>query len=380
MNSQTVAIVGAGIVGLGHAWSAAERGHRVTLFDRTPRARGASIRNFGMVFPLSQPDSELPVALRSRLRWLQLSQEADVWLEKCGSLLLARQPDEWRVLEEFYQLSSSGILKPHLQLLSPIDCSRLSPAVRQDGLIGGLLCDLELRVDPIAAIDQIARWLQKRYDAELILGSSVVDVTSMGLKLASGQRYQADRIIVCPGSDLESLYPNLLSQQSLTKCKLQMMKTVPQPASWRLGPHLSGGLSLRHYSPFHCCSELDKLKQRIAQETPELEQFGIHVLVSQDSAGRLILGDSHQYGTDLDPFHSEQIDQLILRELRQMAEFPSWEMESRWSGVYAKYDGSPKLLLSPEPGVFVCTGLGGSGMTLAFGLAEEIWSRWDSQS
>jgi D-hydroxyproline dehydrogenase subunit beta len=390
MNSQRVAIVGAGIVGLAHAWSASERGHQVMLFDRTRQAQGASIRNFGMVFPLSQPDSMMTAALHSRHRWLELSRDAGVWLDQCGSLLLAHRQDEWDVLEEFYQLHTAGDLQPHLRLLKPEDCRRLSPAVRTEGLIGGLSCDLELRVDPTTAIDQIAGWLQERHGVQLYWGSSVTEVDARGLRIASGQRFEADRIVVCPGSDLESLYPDLLSQQPLTKCKLQMMRTVPQPAQWRLGPHLSSGLTLRHYTPFSRCVKQEPLIQRIAAETPELDRYGIHVLVSQDSRGRLILGDSHQYGPDLDPFHSEKIDQLILRELRRLAEFPSWEIESRWSGVYAKNEGSTKNgssengssenLFSPEPGVFVCTGLGGSGMTLAFGLAEAIWNQWEHGS
>ena len=43
------------------------------------------------------------------------------------------------------------------------------------------------------------------------------------------------------------------------------------------------------------------------------------------------------------------------------------------SGIYPKLtNGDAEILLSPHTGVFILNGLGGAGMTLSLGLAEEI--------
>ena len=76
-NHADLAVVGAGILGLAHAYEAARRGRRVAVFERSPRAAGASVRNFGLIWPVGQPHGRLhQMALRSRARWLQVLEAA----------------------------------------------------------------------------------------------------------------------------------------------------------------------------------------------------------------------------------------------------------------------------------------------------------------
>ncbi len=173
--SLDVAIVGAGIVGLAHAWSAAERGHRVTLFERTPRAAGASIRNFGMIWPIGQPAGERrEIALESRDRWLRLGRRAGIWLNPCGSIHLAHREDERAVLQEFAEQSHAAGYDC-LWLSAPEVLDR-TPAANPDGLLGGLFSPTELCVDPRTAIRRLPDWLGEAFGVRREFGVAVTDV------------------------------------------------------------------------------------------------------------------------------------------------------------------------------------------------------------
>jgi len=114
------------------------------------------------------------------------------------------------------------------------------------------------------------------------------------------------------------------------------------------------------------------MRSRIARESPEYDHFGIHTMVSQTTAGELTLGDSHQYGSPVTPFNSDEIDGLILRHLDTYVRVPDGiSLSERWHGVYAKHPRQPYLRLQPAQGVEIITGLGGAGMTLSFGIARE---------
>ena len=137
-----VIVIGGGIVGLAQAWMASRRGLSVLLLDRTDVPVGASVRNFGMVWPIGQPSGQrYETAMRSRDCWLELSAQGVIEAETCGSIHLAHRDDELAVLEE---LSASN--QYPTKMLTAAETLRLSPLANPAGLLGGMYSETELRL------------------------------------------------------------------------------------------------------------------------------------------------------------------------------------------------------------------------------------------
>ncbi len=358
-------------MGLAQAWVAARDGKSVAVFERDRQAVGASIRNFGMVWPIGQPPGDMhAMALASRGHWCRLARQAGFWLSECGSLFLAHRDDEWNVLQEFAAAAPS--LGYDCQLLTPGEVLSRTAAANPDCLRGGLWSPTEMAVDPREAIRFLPEFLRASLGVQFHFGAQVCDVKTGVVTTSAGRTVTADQVLIAGGSDFETLFPAALAASGLRRCKLQMLRTQTQPGSWRIGPHLASGLTLRFNANFASCPSLTRLKQRIAEETPELDRYGIHVMAAQNQNGEVILGDSHEYGDDVTPFDKQQIDALMLRELRKSIRLEDWTITQRWHGVYTKHPSLPWFVNTPLPGVKLVTGLS-AGMTLSFGLAERIW-------
>jgi FAD dependent oxidoreductase TIGR03364 len=361
-----VAVVGGGILGLAHAYLLARCGRNVVLFERNARANGPSVRNFGMIWPVGQPAGEMhALALRSREIWVEALQAAKLDFRSTGSLHVAHRDDEAEVLREFSEAGpAAGFCCEWLNTEATL---KKSEAVQPKGLRGALWSATELTVDPRAVIAQFPRHLREM--GVLLRYGMPVQRIELPYVFA-GETWAVDAAIVCGGDDFQTLFPETFAASGLTRCKLQMMRTVPQPGGWQLGPSLAGGLTLRFYKSFSICRTLEKLRARIAAEKPECDRWGIHVLASQTADCAITLGDSHEYGLEPDIFNKTLLDDLILREATTFLRIPSWEIAERWHGVYALHRELPFFTAEPAPGVRVLTAPGGSGMTLSFGLAE----------
>ena len=368
-HSAEIAIVGAGILGLAHAYLAAKAGKSVVVFEKSPRATGASVRNFGMIWPIGQPaGAMLDLALRSRELWLEILGRAKLPCRETGSLHLAYREDEAEVTREFAALALG--LGYACRWLTSAQVLEKSQAVRPDGLIGGLWSSTELTVDPRQILQNLPIFLEQQFGVKFCFDTLVTAIDLPVIETSHGT-WRADRVIVCSGDDFQTLYPRHFAASGLIRCKLQMMRTAAQSGGWQLGPSLAAGLTLRFYPAFQICTALPALSRRIAEETPEYDRWGIHALVSQTADGALTLGDSHEYGLDVDVFNKQEIDDLILEYTRGFLRAPGLTISKRWHGVYAKHPEKPLVVMTPQDGVRIVASPGGSGMTLSFGVAEQ---------
>jgi D-hydroxyproline dehydrogenase subunit beta len=367
--SADVAVVGAGILGIAHAYALARGGRSVVVFERHPQAAGASVRNFGMIWPVGQPAGlRYEMAMRSRQLWQEILDASRTPYFPTGSLHAAYREDEAMVAREFCDVAPK--LGYQCSWLDAEETLVRTEALRADGLIGAIWSPTELTVDPRVVLPGLAWYLTEKFGVRFQFGAAVRAIDLPVVETGS-ERWRVQNAIVCAGDDFETLYPEYFVQSGISRVKLQMMRTRPQPDAWELGPALAAGLTLRFYESFQVCKTLRALKERIAAETPEYDRWGIHVLVSETTQRELTIGDSHMYGAAIDPFDRTEIDDLIMDYARGFLCTPHLEIGQRWHGVYAKHPDKAFVSFSPAAHVRVVTAVGGAGMTLSFGLAEE---------
>lgn len=370
MNKSAI-VIGAGIVGLATARALSLNGFTVTVIERSVKAVGASVRNFGMIWPVGQPNGTMySRAFRSRNVWKEIADATGIWYDECGSIHLAYHEDEWTVLQELYEAFSKND-RP-VSLMNPSQIEKKIDGVNPVNLIGGLFSNTEMIIDPREAIATLPVYLAEIHNVHFIWNKNVSAVEKNKVIVAD-EIMQTDIICVCSGADFETLFPEKFTELQLTKCKLQMMRFINTKEPFRIGTSLCGGLSLIHYESFKAATSLPLLKERYQNELSDYLHLGIHVMVSQNGKGELTVGDSHEYGLTFSPFDETYINNLIITYLKTFALTDTWKLIQSWHGIYPKMiNGKTDIFLQAGEGVFIINGLGGAGMTLSFGFAEEV--------
>ena len=371
-------IVGGGVLGTMHAVMARRRGFSVVHLEREPEARGASVRNFGLVWVSGRrAGPELALALRARELWEEIAASAPgTGFRPAGSLTLATREAELRVLGEAAELPDAK--QRDFELLDPDGVRAVNPALRGE-FLGGLYCRADAIVEPRVALPALRSMLADTAlgntaltgpGYEWLPGREAVEVVAHGVRDQRGRWYRGDLVVLCTGANFTGVAgPHLAATaHHLRRVRLQMMQTAPFPGS--LTTSVADGDSLRYYPAYDVPS-----LALLGPQTPVAAASRAQLLLVQRADGGLTIGDTHSYD---EPFAFD-VDEEPYDHLRARAEAllgrPLPRVLRRWAGVYSEVTGTSDLYHRSvvAPGVVLVTGPGGRGMTCSPAIAEETF-------
>jgi FAD dependent oxidoreductase TIGR03364 len=370
-----VVIVGGGVLGTMHAVEARRRGFEVVQLERETEARGASVRNFGLVWVSGRKAGpELSLALRARELWSELGAKVPgLGFRAAGSLTLAASDTELGLLKEAAELPDAE--RRGFELLDPDAVRAVNPALRGE-FAGGLHCRLDAIVEPRQVLPALRGYLAARGEGqsgyEWHPGREVTEIAPNAVRDHTGAWHQCDLVVLCPGAAHTGIAGRYLARSGgVRRVRLQMMQTAPLDA--RLTTALADGDSLRYYPAFDLPG-----RAALPPQPPAAERARAQLLLVQRADGGLTIGDTHEYA---EPFAFD-LDEDAYDHLRGRAEallgVPLPRIQRRWAGVYSEVEPAAAQhavyhRAEVEPGVVLVTGPGGRGMTCSPAIAEETF-------
>lgn len=365
-NSYDVAVVGAGIVGLAHALAAARRGKRVLVLDRDAQANGASIRNFGFITVTGQQAGDCwRMARRCRDVWDEVAQAAGIPVQHRGLVVAARRAEAEAVVDAFLATEMGADCRK----LTPAQAADQVPALRAHALLCGLWSPHEIRVESRSAIPRLAHWLAEAHGVDFRWLTHVRAVATPRIETSRGHFY-AESVIVCPGDEFHSLFPERIADYALTRCQLQMLRVTPETRQ-HFGAAVMSDLGLARYRGYADLPEAAPLKALLDRTQPRHRANGVHLIVVQSADGSLVVGDSHHYAATPGPFAPAAVADLILNEMDAVLDLGAYRVTERWAGTYASADDRWRLTDRPADAARVVIVTCGAGVSTGFAIGEE---------
>ncbi|WP_415976663.1 TIGR03364 family FAD-dependent oxidoreductase [Rhodococcus sp. 077-4] len=357
-----VVVVGAGVVGLAHAYHAHQRGLTVAVVDHADRVAGASVQNFGHACITAQSGAALQYAIDGHPHWLELARKADFWAAESGTHCVARHEDEFAVLEQFAELRG----EEQVQLLDRTELLNRLPIADTD-VVGGMYLPLDLQVDPRTAAPAIARWLEGS-GVDFYWRTAATSFTPGVVRTSRGELH-AGTTFVTVNHDIDRLFPEYAERDGLTRCRLHMLRAT-MPLRAPLPSPLFTGWSLVRYSGFENLPAVADVAARLQADYPGYVELDLHQMYTPQPDGSILMGDTHVREITTSPFQSEDGFEVLLTEAKSLFGVDRIDVAERWQGTYCSAPGSEFLLEQPVDRVHIVTVTTGIGMTTSMGLAE----------
>ncbi|MFZ0994870.1 MAG: TIGR03364 family FAD-dependent oxidoreductase [Candidatus Dormiibacterota bacterium] len=361
-----IVVVGGGILGTMHAWSAIERGHEVIHLERESEGRGASVRNFGLIWVSGRSTgAELNMALKARERWGAIGAKCpETGFRASGSITLVNLPEELAVLEE--AAARPDAEDRGWQMITAAEIARSQPLL-QGRFLGGLRCDTDAIVEPRLALIALRGRMEQSDRYHWLPRRQAVSHRSHGVLDHTGAWHEGDLVVICPGAAHTGIGAEVMAKAPLRRVRIQMLATAP--LAGQLGPALADGDSLRYYPAY-----AGPARERLPAQDPSAAEWFTQLLLVQRLDRTLTIGDTHAYREPF-PFDvAEAPYQHLIKLTEAFLGRPVPAVTHRWAGVYSQVtDDSLYFRAQLAPGVVVVTGPGGRGMTMSPAIAEETF-------
>jgi hypothetical protein len=275
------------VLGTMHAFTARRHGHEVVQLEREAGPRGASVRNFGLVWVSGRAAGpELALAQRARELWAEVGAAVPgVGFRPRGSLTIVRTEAELDVARHAAAAADAGARG--FELLDADGVRKANPALRGE-FLGGLLCTRDGSVEPRLTLGALREHLAA--GPRLHLPARPPGGRADRPRGPRPHRRVAPRRPGRAGHrrHLTGIAGDHLSAAPIRRCRLQMMQTAP--LGEELTTSVADGDSFRYYPAYR-----DADLAALGEQRPIAAEHRMQLLMVQRADGGLTIGDTHAY-------------------------------------------------------------------------------------
>jgi glycine/D-amino acid oxidase-like deaminating enzyme len=363
-------VVGGGVIGCACAYELARRGAKVVLFERDELAAGASGRNHGLL--LSPLDPLLvPMAQASSAAYDEMAAAAPLPIRldarPIGFLLVAGDDETERTAGrlEAEAASRCGV---EVEPVNQRALRDLEPELSPDLAEGWLLEDAR-RVDPAALTVALA--LLARQEGALVRTHTAVralhaEGSRVGGVVTDEGLAEGDMVVVAAGPWSAALLRPLGLHVPVLGARGWLVHLAPRRPPFTRVVGRAG---------WHSPPDPEGLPPTRAGDITEEDPITVSGTLLQPNAdGTILVGGSRQATVASEPEDSTVPRKLLRDAIRLVPRLAEAEVLSAWWGIRPMTpDGLPIVGPAAE-GLYVATGHGSLGVTLAGGTAQLVSS------
>jgi FAD dependent oxidoreductase TIGR03364 len=361
-----VLVVGGGILGTFHAIEALQRGWQVDHFDADAEPHDATVRSPGAITPsLAAGGLDLTLSRRARDRWDEFArQQPELNLRACGSLVVAANEAELRVLE--VAMAHTSAAERQWQLFDAETARRHNPAL-QGELAGAIYSSLDAVVEPRTMLEVFRTHLTRTGDYRFVAGREIHDFDATSVTDTTGRVYRGDLVVLCLGVR-SSLASSVVSAPvALHRIRVQLLQTEPLTADF--ATQVADVHTLARHRVLG-----PELIEAGAPSDPLLGEFDLRFNCVPRASGALTVGEAREVQEPFDFDLAERPAKVLLGRLEQFLGRPAPPVVRRWYGVVQECtDGRLWLREDLDETVALVTGADQRGVTLGPVIAADTF-------